>query len=266
MGSGQAPLRRVNLGLTLAESHDLLPADVRDPRGLPPVRLAGAALSAPAAGDRRDDRGRDPRPVFVRRPRAGGADISCFRPNRGPCSTPWRRPASRCTCSSSAWISAATNSRRTRQGAVAVSVSGIVVPFIVAILATPWLHERAGAVRVRRLALQRHDVPRRGHRHHRISGAGAHHSRSRPRGDIDRHAGAVGRGHRRRRRLVRGRRGARQAGRRCGYRRAGHRRRDRARRRAHLVRAATVRAAGASGRAPARGRSAAEPDGAGGRP
>ena len=40
-------------------------------------------------------------------------------------------------------------------------------------------YARARAVRFRRLALQCHAVPGRGHRHHGIPGAGAHHSRSR---------------------------------------------------------------------------------------
>jgi Kef-type K+ transport system membrane component KefB len=104
-------------------------------------RLCGwavRALPAPAAGHRRDDRGRDPRALLVGRHRARRAAV--------PVPARIEAAAVRGGAAGIALymflvgsISAATTSRRTRTGAVAISVSGIVVPFIVAIFATPLL-------------------------------------------------------------------------------------------------------------------------------
>ena len=193
---------------------------------------------------------------------AGGAGISCFRRSRSRCCTSSRSSASALYMFLVGLDFRSDDFSANAPSAVAVSISGIVVPFLVAIVGTPCLMSVPGLFAAGRLALQRHAVPRRRHRHHRVSGARAHHPRARPRRHTDRHAVAVGRGDRRRRRLVRARRGARQPRRRRRRRRARHRRRHRARRRADLPGPAIVRAARAPGRARARGGPAAEHHGA----
>ena len=78
-----------------------------------------------------------------------------------------------------------------------------------AVAATPWLMTCAGAVRGHGHSLRRHAVHGRGDRPHRLPDAGAHHPRARPQRYLARHA-VAGRGRDRRRgRLVRARRRAR---------------------------------------------------------
>ena len=117
----------------------LLPADVRHPGDLPAVRLAGAPVAAPAAGDRRDDRRRGARPLLVRRGSRRTCRRSCFRRNRRRCCTSWRSSASGCTCFSSASISAATTSRRTRRARWRYRSPASSCRSSVAIAGTPWL-------------------------------------------------------------------------------------------------------------------------------
>ena len=100
---------------------------------------AGAPLAAATAGDRRDDRGRGARAILVRRCWRPDSRLSCFRRNRSRCCTPWRSSASASTCSWWGSTSAARISSANAPSAVAVSISGIVVPFLVAIVGTPWL-------------------------------------------------------------------------------------------------------------------------------
>ena len=86
--------------------------------------------------------------------------------------------------------------RANAPSAVAVSVSGIVVPFLVAIVGTPLLMSVPGLFAADVSRIQCHAVPGRRHRHHRFPGAGAHHPGSRAQRITDRHAVAVRRRHR----------------------------------------------------------------------
>ena len=189
-------------------------------------------------------------PSLLGSARAGASSSSCFRRNRSRCSYAVAQIGIAIYMFLVGLDFRSEDFKSQRAERVAVSVSGIVVPFLVAIVATPWLMSVPDLFVAGRLALQRHAVPRRRDRDHGVPRAGAHHPRPRARrapliatqalsaaaiGDavawcvVAVVLASLGAGARRRLLAIGG--GAR------------------ARRAAHLVRPATVRAARPAGRA-----------------
>ncbi len=158
-----------------------------------------------------------------------GCSRSCFRRNRSRCSTSWRRLGIALYMFLVGLISAATTCAPNAPSAVAVSVAGIAVPFIVAIAGTPWLHGSSRPVLAGRLAAStprcssaRPSPSRPSPCSRASSTSAASRDAARPRCALSAAA------HRRRHRLVRGRGGAREPRRGCRRRGAGDRRRHRA--------------------------------------
>ena len=123
------------------------------PGHLPRRRLARAEVPRPAAGGRRDDRRRVPRPLAVRPAVSPDFQAASSAGEPRACSTSARSSASGSTCSWSAPRSGSTISRPRRQSAVGVSLAGIAAPFLVAIADHALAADRPRPVRAEALAV-----------------------------------------------------------------------------------------------------------------